>query len=110
MTKQKKMGRLLDEGDVINALWDLRRSLQMMDNTQRADLILQGVYLSEKKIEQLPSAQPKIIRCKECEHWDKSWTNDWEPNCYYCPMIDRVCGENWYCADAERRTDEQITE
>ena len=57
-------------------------------------------------IEQLPSAQPEIIRCKECENWDKSWTNDWEPNCHYCPMIDRVCGENWYCADAERRTDE----
>ena len=57
-------------------------------------------------IEQLPSAHPEIIRCKECEHWDKSWANDWETNCHYCPMIDRVCGENWYCADAERRTDE----
>ncbi len=51
-------------------------------------------------------AQPEIIRCRYCEHWDKSWTNDWMPNHHYCPMVDGVRGENWYCADAERRTDE----
>ena len=51
------MGRLFDEDDVINALWDLRRNLQLMDNSQRADLILHGVFLAEKRIERLPSAQ-----------------------------------------------------
>ena len=61
-----------------------------------------GAIIEELNV--LPSAEPEIIRCRDCEHWDKSWANDWEPNCHYCPMIDRVCGENWYCAGAERRT------
>lgn len=60
----------------------------------------------KRKLEKLPFVEPEIIRCRDCEHWDKSWVGDWKPNCHYCSMIDRVCGENWYCADAERRTDE----
>ena len=59
----------------------------------------------ECMLKSMPLAQPEIIRCKKCEHWDKSWTSDWKLNCHYCPMIDRMCDENWYCAGAERRTD-----
>lgn len=57
-------------------------------------------------IERLPSAQPEIVRCRECENWDKTWTNDWSPEYHYCPMIDGVRKGDFYCADAERRTDE----
>ena len=28
----------------------------------------------------LPSAQSEIIRCRDCKHWDKTWTNDWSPD------------------------------
>ena len=72
------MGRLLDEDDVINALWDLRRSLQMMDNSQRADLILQGVYLSEKKIGQLPSAQLIAFALPKEDEKPKFYPEDWK--------------------------------
>ena len=42
-----------------------------------------------------PSAQPKITRCKDCEHW----TND------DCPFAwGKV--EDAFCSYAERRTDE----
>ena len=51
-------------------------------------------------------AQPEIVRCKDCKHWDKTWTNDWSPDYHYCPMIDGVRKGDFYCADAERRTDE----
>ena len=57
-------------------------------------------------IEALPSAQPEIIRCKDCKNWDTTWTNDFVPNYHYCPMVDGVRKSDFYCADAERRPDE----
>ena len=56
-------------------------------------------------IHRLPSVQPEIIRCRDCKHWDETWTNDWSPDYHYCPMIDGVRKGDFYCADAERRTD-----
>lgn len=53
----------------------------------------------------LPSAQPEIIRCKDCKNWDTTWTNDFSPNYHYCPMVDGVRKDDWYCADAERKTE-----
>lgn len=56
-------------------------------------------------IKNLPSAQPEIIYCKDCK--------------YYIPMNRKtqtgICnltmhqnfGDDWFCAGAERRTDEQ---
>ena len=55
------------------------------------------------RIEQLPSAQPDIIRCKDCKYWDTTWQNDYAPNYHYCPMIDGTRRNDFYCADAERR-------
>ena len=55
----------------------------------------------------LPSAQPEIIRCNDCKHWDTSWENNFAPNYHYCPLIDGTRRGDFYCADAERRTDEQ---
>ena len=46
-------------------------------------------------LEGLPSAQPEITRCKDCEHW----TND------DCPFAwGKV--EDAFCSYAERKTDE----
>ena len=44
----------------------------------------------------VPSAQPEIIRCKECKYWDVSG---------YC--VDFMTqDENGFCSWAERRIDE----
>ena len=59
----------------------------------------------EDIINSLPSVQPEIIRCQECKHWDKTWTNDWSPDYHYCSMIEGVRKGDFYCADAERRTE-----
>lgn len=50
---------------------------------------------------QLPSAQPEIIRCKDCKHCfvdgEKVLFNVCELN------HNKVQGDDWFCADAERR-------
>lgn len=51
----------------------------------------------------LPSARQEIIRCKDCKHWDTSWQNDYAPNYHYCPLVDGTRRDDFYCADAERR-------
>ena len=68
----------------------------------------------EELLEKLPSAEPKIIHCKDCRWWDG--TNGKKGYChaakhgYYSPSweihIYRTHYGEFYCADAERRTDE----
>ena len=48
-------------------------------------------------IKSLPSAQPEIIRCKDCKHWDGVDT---------CDVIDAPVWDNDFCSMVERRTDE----
>jgi enoyl-[acyl-carrier-protein] reductase (NADH) len=43
----------------IDAMWKIRRQQQMLDDTHKADLVMHGIYLAEKALEKLPSAQPE---------------------------------------------------
>lgn len=55
-----------------------------------------------------PYEEPKpqeLIRCKDCKHWDTTWTNDYSPNYHYCPIADRSIRNDFYCADAEMTAD-----
>ena len=49
----------------------------------------------------------EVVRCKDCKHWDKTWTNDWSKDYHYCAMVDGVRKADFYCADAERRSNER---
>ena len=68
---------------------------------------------SAEVLKSLPSAQPEIIRCKDCKWWDKSeegqfgycmamkhgyYSTNWEIS------IHRRYKGDFYCADGERRT------
>lgn len=57
-------------------------------------------------IQQLPSAQPEIIRCKDCKY--ARLTSD--GNCKYCdiwfPDEAEYMDGNYYCASAERKGNE----
>ena len=53
------------------------------------------------RIRHLPSAQTEIIRCKECKYWF-----DIDDGRQKHRMCADFFGE-WFCADAERRTDER---
>lgn len=68
-----------------------------------------GLRLIESNIEdikELPSAQPEIIRCKDC----KFWTHIKRTNRYWCKTDDGLYdlnpSPNDFCSRAERRTDE----
>ena len=58
---------------------------------------LSAIYDCEDAIKALPSAQPEIIRCKDCKHWDGVDT---------CDVIDAPVWDNDFCSMAERRSNE----
>lgn len=53
-------------------------------------------------IDDAPSAEPDVIKCKDCVHWIPFAINP-----HYCILHDWVSGADDYCSRAERRTDEQ---
>ena len=85
---------------------DALRAMQTYKLFAGDDMLLIDQAGAMTELMLLPSAQPEIIRCKDCKNWDTTWTNDFSPNYHYCPMVDGVRKEDWFCADAERRTDE----
>lgn len=65
--------------------------------------------LMREYLESLPSAEPEIVRCKDCKH-----LFDGEHNANCCEVLMKkakwlteiTVDMNWYCADGERREDE----
>ena len=55
------------------------------------------------KIKDLPSAQPEIIRCKDCKH-SEHWYKD-KRRCFLWYETGIDVFEDGYCNYAERRTD-----
>lgn len=54
-------------------------------------------------LHEVPSAQPEIIRCKDCEYGEQDEVGRW-----FCRSLGCQIGNedgSGYCADAERRTD-----
>lgn len=94
------MTDLIDRQAAIDAIADY---LSKTTYTSAISFLNTGALILAK----VPSAQSEIIRCRDCKNWDKTWTNDWSPEYHYCPMIDGVRKGDFYCADAERRTDER---
>ena len=56
------------------------------------------------KIENLPSAQPEIIRCKDCKH-SEHWYRD-KSRCFLWHEEGIDVFDDGFCNYAERRTDE----
>lgn len=54
------------------------------------------------ELQQLPSAQPEIIRCKDCKYSDENWRR---VSVRWLPCMDMRTGSNWFCGSAERRTE-----
>lgn len=47
----------------------------------------------------------QVVRCKDCKYRMTEVSNDEKTMCY-CPFVDRYTVDDWYCADGERRDDE----
>lgn len=59
--------------------------------------------IGKQILDRIPSAQPEIIRCKDCK-----WGAQDEVGRWFCRSLGCQIGNedgSWYCADAERRTD-----
>jgi len=74
-------------------------------NEEDMNIVVESFKAFAEYVRAIPSKQPEPIRCKDCKNWDTTWTNDYAPNYHYCPMVDGTRGSDFYCADAERRTE-----
>ena len=55
-------------------------------------------------IENLPAAQPEIVRCKDCKYWrEYKYVNGRPKYLPYCGFNDSYFREDDYCSHAERR-------
>lgn len=57
------------------------------------------------RLKQMPSAQPEIVRCKDCKFGEQDEVGRW-----FCRSLGCQIGNedgSGFCADAERRTDEE---
>ena len=52
----------------------------------------------------IPSVQPEIVRCKDCRHRDPE---DKKCDCGHDILWQMPRDDEWFCADAERRTDDE---
>lgn len=80
--------RPLADSEVIPRLQDIKRQIG-------------GSYAIERAIEvleELPSAEPEIIRCRDCKHHDGIRCFRWNSTI--------ITGFDDFCSNAERRTDE----
>ena len=95
------MSDLIDRQAAIDAL-EKEKSLieRPITETRWFDL---GLGKAQEVLSGLPSAQPEIIRCKDCIYY--RWEIDM---CDYpYATAHNVVHENDYCSKAERRTDER---
>ena len=61
--------------------------------------------LFENVIDNLPSAQPEIVRCKDCKWYDIFHPyGTVMPDAFHCKMNDRFYDTHHYCAYGERRS------
>ena len=111
------MSDLISRQAAIDALDEIRHALweidipsptvpEYVEHHEQVQSVWRLLDKKQKELYVLPSAQPEIVMCKDCKNWDTTWQNDWAKNYHYCPLIDGTRKGDWYCADAERRTDE----
>ena len=51
----------------------------------------------------LLKSQPQIVRCKDCKHGEKTSTFRYYPNLTWCNKCLQTHGDDWFCADGERK-------
>jgi hypothetical protein len=59
------MDDLISRQAILQHIEKIRQNVQMIDDTHRADIIMNGIYLCEKAVRNQPSAQPEPLTDKE---------------------------------------------
>ena len=77
------------------------------DDERMADAVMahnEGILEYQTALSKLLSAQPEVIRCKDCKFYTPM---NRETKTGICRLLmHQNFGDDWYCAGAERRTDE----
>ena len=84
-------------------LWDLAWGYDIpsptvpeyMELHKAISAIMNAIKEVRREIDELPSAEPEVIRCKDCCHYPSEYAD--------CPMIGWARNENDFCSWAERR-------
>ena len=67
-------------------------------------LVFDYAYAAADIIKKLPSAQPEVIRCKDCKYFDRYTTvpekYQWDA---FCHEWARHTYENWFCSRGRRK-------
>ena len=91
----------IERQDVINEIEERKNA-----NGYYNVAVISELNRLEGYIMRLPPAQPEIIRCKDCIYWwesNKLCKRNKDKN-HNCACMD--CDADFYCGNAERRTDE----
>lgn len=105
------MSDLIDRQKAIDAMWKalyeyedkMEKQFIESDDLDVEEWIQHRIFvqnmsdIDRKVILDLPSAEPEIIRCKDCKWWKSSWK--------YCRYIHFDTDKEFYCAVGERRPD-----
>lgn len=88
--------RLIYAEDAIDAL------MEILDRPNHAEFL----YTDEicKALEELPSAQPQIIRCRDCKHYHYADSHIPQEQMCTCEIDGNIWSPDSYCSFAERRT------
>lgn len=104
MTKKNKHGRLID-ADALIADCQLAQKQADRHGREFANAFYSGGgsistewWCVEDMIENAPTIEPEIIRCKDCYHYPNKYAD--------CPMIGWARNENDFCSKAERKNDD----
>jgi hypothetical protein len=108
------MSDLISREAILKHIEKIRQHLQMMDDTYRISIVMEGVYICESVVRNQPSAQSEIIRCKDCKYWmpydwmfNEIWRsqniNDYSDDEIGCEYYDMTMKANDFCSRAERR-------
>ena len=96
---------LIDYNQAVEAL-EKERQLLLNREQYGAENVL--VHHALNVIAELPVIrQPQIVRCGDCKHGEKTSTFRHYPNLTWCNKCLQTHGDDWFCADGERRTDEE---
>ena len=105
------MSDLIDRQAAIDAILavtgnsSVRELYEHVQEHELSDMWSGGVNAAIDIIIAVPSAQPEIIRCKDCEYGEQDEVGRW-----FCRSLGCQIGNedgSGYCADAERRTDDK---
>ena len=95
------MKDLIDRQVILKHIEKIRQDALMMDDIRESNIIMMGMNLCEEAVKNQPSAEPRIIRCKDCKHRTDNifgYCDVWEQHIYN--------SDEFFCGCGERRTDE----